>query len=89
MRITHPFHILYGREYELVEITDAWGERRASYLDEQDILRFIPVQWTDLAALDPEVELSAGEVHFLKTDLLDLSALLEQLKERPGGDEDV
>jgi hypothetical protein len=32
-QITHPFHPLHGRQYELIDMRCTWGEDRVYYYD--------------------------------------------------------
>lgn len=81
VRITHPFHPLFGREYRLIEYRRDWGRERAVFYDENEDLVAVPVDWTDLAeAADPFVSLSEGRALARPADLLALSALIEEVK---------
>jgi len=76
--VTHPFHPLFERELSQIDrrIRGTGGERVYFY-DEDSRLESIPVAWTDLAAEDPFVVVSAGRALFRVEDLLRLSALIE------------
>ena len=81
IRITHPFHPLSGREYRLVEYRRDWGREQAVFRDESDELLAIPVDWTDLTeGADAFVTLSEGRAFSRPSDLLALSALIEEVK---------
>jgi hypothetical protein len=80
VRIIHPFHPLYGREYEFVICRLNWGEERVYYRDEQGELVSIPARWTNVFPPDPVVELSGGRSWFRAADLLALAQLLDALK---------
>lgn len=82
MRITHPFHPLYGRDYEFVTCRLNWGEERVYYRDEQGELVCIPARWTSAFPSDPVVELSQGRSWFRAVDLLALAQLADTLKVR-------
>ena len=82
-RITHPFHPLHGREYELVSYRQAWGEHRIYFHEESGRLVLIPAAWTDAVAGDPFVEIAAGRSHFRLVDLLRLVDLVARLGARP------
>ena len=77
--MTHPFHPLLGREFQLVTFRQNWGEERAYFHDDSGRLSTIPLQWTTLAAPDPFVALSSGRSAFRIGDLLELSKLLARL----------
>ena len=79
--MTHPFHTLCGREYDLVTYRSNWGEDRAYFNDDQGRLRSVPVDWTSLGSGDPFVVVSAGRAAFRVTDLLDLAILIDRLQE--------
>ncbi len=76
--MTHPFHPLFDRELSLADrrIRGTGGDR-AYFWDEDGRLESLPVAWTDLAADDPFVVVSAGRAYFRAVDLLRLSALIE------------
>ena len=78
--MTHPHHPLSGREFDLVERrVRGKGGDRAYFYGDHGHLGSIPVDWTDIAAEDPFVVLSAGRALFRVEDLLRLSALIESL----------
>ncbi len=76
--MTHPFHPLFERELSPIDrrIRGTGGDRVYFY-DEDGRLESIPVAWTDLAAEDPFVVVSAGRAFFRVEDLLRLSTLIE------------
>jgi Family of unknown function (DUF5372) len=78
-RVTHPFHPLFGEKFELVESRTNWGENRVYFSDSQGNVRSISTSYTDVA-VDPFVEIAAGRSHFRFDDLVQLVALLEQLR---------
>ena len=81
LRITHPFHPLFSHEYRLVEFSRCWGREHVVFYDESDELISVPVAWTDLAeATDPFVTLSEGRALARPTDLLELCALIKEVK---------
>jgi len=75
-RITHPFHPLLGRAFDLVDYRHCWGEDRVFYLDDTRQVRCLPARWTSVVADDPFVVVSAGRSHFRVADLLDLVKLV-------------
>jgi len=80
VRITHPYHPLSGREFQLVEYRRDWGREHAVFYDENGDLVAVPVDWTDLAeAADPFVTLSEGRALGRPVDLLALRALIEEV----------
>ena len=87
--VTHPFHPLSGKIFELVTFRRNWGDERVYYQDETGSLHSLPLAWTSLAAEDPFVSLSAGRSAFRVVDLLELARrvafLIRELEE--GSDE--
>ena len=80
-QVTHPFHPLCGREFELVTYRQNWGEDRVYFHDDQGQLRAFSASWTSLAADDPFVAVSDGRSAFRVADLLELTALMTSLQE--------
>jgi hypothetical protein len=79
-RITHPFHPLFTRQYELVDLRRGWGREHAAFYDDNDDLIAVPIAWTDLAGEeDPFVVLSEGRACFRVVDLLVLVELIEDV----------
>jgi hypothetical protein len=78
--IIHPFHPLRGQPLPLIARCNNWGEPRVQYQDPlTGFLRSIPLIWTDLAPLDPFVELAAGRAILRLSDLQELARLLNTL----------
>ena len=77
--MTHPFHPLYGREFELIESTVTLGVEHAHYTSDDGTLRTILKGWTSAGAEDPFVRVAAGRSAFRVLDLLVLAALLDAL----------
>ena len=80
-RVTHPFHPLCGRDFELVTFRQNWGEDRVYFHDDNERLRAISASWTSIGATDPFVVISGGRSSFRTADLLALVALIEQSQE--------
>ncbi len=78
--MTHPFHPLFGRQFEFVSRRRNWGVDRVYYNDEQGELCSLPTAWTDVADTDPFVVVAAGRSPFRVADLLDLADLADQLR---------
>jgi hypothetical protein len=79
VRVTHPFHPLYGRDFEFVAHRHNWGEDRVHLHDENGQLFSLPAGWTDVAAPDRFVVVAAGRCPFTAEGLLaaaDLAGLL-------------
>jgi hypothetical protein len=79
-RVTHPFHPLFNREFELLEYRHCWGEERVFYLEKNTDLHSFPARWTSAVADDPLVMISAGRSMLRVDDLLELVILLQGIK---------
>lgn len=77
--MTHPFHPLSGREFELVTYKKAWGEDRVYFRDRKGRLHHMPVGWTSVEAPDPFRTLAAGSCRFRTEDLLRLADIIAGL----------
>jgi hypothetical protein len=74
--VTHPFHPLLGRTFELLTYRKTWGEDRVFFY-EGGRLRAMPASWTDAAPAAPFVSIAAGRAYFRPEDLLHLVELVE------------
>ncbi len=74
--MTHPFHPLFGREYDLIQYRHFWGQDRVVYVDESGEARSLPARWTSAVADDPVVVVSAGRSYYRVADLLELVKLV-------------
>jgi Family of unknown function (DUF5372) len=81
IRITHPFHPLYGRKLQLISRRRHWGEDRLLYPDESGRLRWIAAAWTDIEPADEFRRVAAGRAAFRTDDLLELCRMLDRLAE--------
>ena len=81
--MTHPFHPLWGVEFELIAHHNCWGENRVTFVDGEGQLRALPADWTSVVPPDPFVAVSAGRALCRPDDLLALVALLRALEEGP------
>jgi Family of unknown function (DUF5372) len=89
VQVTHPFHPLYGREFEFVEHRQNWGEDRVYLRDEDGELFSLLAGWTDVAPADPFTVIAAGRCPFTADGLLALADLIDRLRSQPGSDEAV
>jgi hypothetical protein len=87
--VTHPFHPLYGRDFEFVAYRQNWGEDRVHLHDENGQLFSLPARWTDAAAADPFVVVAAGRAPFTMAGLLALAGLVDQLRAQRDGSKAV
>ena len=88
-RVIHPFHPLFGQEFELISYSHSWGEERVSFHDQEGRLRSLPAIWTSVAAPDPFVVISAGRSLFRVKELLVLASLLRELSRSAATDQSV
>ena len=79
LRITHPFHPLKDKEFELVEHRCIFGESYLYFHDDSGLLREIPAVWTDFLKGDVFVELATGRSPLHAGTLLELAHLVERL----------
>ncbi len=80
--VTHPFHPLYGQQFEILNYRHNWGEYRVTFYETPDHVRTLPAAWTSLVPPDPSVVLAAGRAPFCVTDLLALAQLIQRIEER-------
>jgi hypothetical protein len=80
VRVTHPFHPLFGRDLEFVKRRRSWRLDRVYFHDEQGRLGCVPTEWTDLAGVDVFVVAAAGRSAFRTSDLLELVDRVERLR---------
>jgi hypothetical protein len=83
-RVNHPFHPLLGREFRVVDLRNTWGEDRVYFHDDEGRLRYMPTSWTNAAAEDPFVSVSAGRSLFRASDLPRLVDLVAGLAGETG-----
>ena len=80
--ITHPFHPLRGREFELVDSRWSWGKEWMYCADDEGRLFAVPAQWTDRAQPDPFVMVAAGRALSRFEDLVHLAELVAAVGSR-------
>src|SRR5437588_9019433 len=81
--VTHPFHPLYGQEFEILNYRHNWGEYRVTFYETPDHVRALPAAWTSIVPPDPSVVLAAGRSAFRVADLLQLSQLTRRIQDQP------
>jgi hypothetical protein len=74
--VTHPFHPLRDREWEVVTRRHNWREEQVYYHDEEGQLVALPLAWTNLAEVDLVVVMGGGRAAFRVVDLLALANLV-------------
>ena len=84
LRITHPFHPLKDKQFELVEHRCIFGESYLYFYDDTGVLREIPAVWTDFLKVDVFVELAMGRSPLHAGTLLELAHLVERLGKELG-----
>jgi hypothetical protein len=91
VRVTHPFHPLFGQEIDFVERKVHWGDDLLFYRDQCGYVTSLPTRWTSLQDEDLFPVVSAGRSHFRVTDLIDLASLITEIQSTPralkGGNE--
>ena len=80
VRITHPFHPLFGQEIYCVERRIGWGDDLLFYRDRLGYVTALPTCWTSVEPEDPVLVVSAGRSHFRVTYLIDLAALTSEIR---------
>jgi hypothetical protein len=82
VRVTHPFHPLFGRQLPCVgKRYNRYGERLLLQ-DDAGAAWSVPPQWTDLVGSDPEVVIGGGRALLRAVDLIELASLVERLSDR-------
>jgi Family of unknown function (DUF5372) len=82
--VTHPFHPLAGREFDLVVRKNNWAEDRVFFFDDDGQLTSIPAAFTDVDPPSPFAAIAAGRSAFRVEDLLALADLLKGLRPAKG-----
>lgn len=84
-KVTHPFHPLFGRTFELITHRHNWSQDRdrVYFQNEQWLLRSLRTAWSDVWPPNPVQNLAAGRTYIRVADLLQLSTLITRLKTVP------
>jgi hypothetical protein len=77
--VAHPFHPLAGQELEFVKRRKSWQLDRVYVYGTAGELVSLPVEWTDVVALDPFVVVSGGRSLFHIGGLAELADLVLRL----------
>ena len=80
VRITHPFHPLFGQEIDCVERRIGWGDDLVFYCDRLGYVTALPTRWTSVETEDAFAVVSAGRSHFRVSDLIALTTLISELQ---------
>jgi len=80
VRVTHPFHPLFGQALDVVMHRHNWGEDRVYFRDGCGHLTSLPAGWTSVVPEDAFVAVAAGRSRFRVQDLVDLAAVVRRLR---------
>ncbi len=84
--ITHPFHPLYQRHFELLSYRKSWGRQFIDFQYDNGETGAIPLTWTDAGPVDPFLTIAQGRSLFRVAELLRLVELID-LATRADADE--
>jgi hypothetical protein len=76
-RITHPFHPLYDKEFDVIDYVHDWREHRVYFYGCKEKLTSIPTSWTNFLPEDPFITASSGRSYFRVAELLQLVAVIK------------
>lgn len=80
VRVTHPFHPLFGQEFVFITVRSTWGRLRVQFYDSSGVVRSMPASWTDCGARDAFSVAAAGRSALHVDDLLALVELVAALE---------
>ena len=75
--VTHPFHPLYQRQFELLSYRKSWGRQFIDFQYDNGNTGAIPLAWTDANQADPFLTISRGRSVFRVAELLRLVELID------------
>ena len=75
--VTHPFHPLYQRQFELLSYRKSWGRQFIDFQYDNGKTGAIPLAWTDAGPADPFLTISQGRSVFRVLELLQLVELID------------
>ena len=78
-RIIHPFHPNRNIEFEIDSVRRLASECRVFFFNTKGRKSSVPLDWTDIGAVDPFVAVSAGRALFRVEDLLGLVHLIKEI----------
>jgi hypothetical protein len=82
VRVTHPFHPLFGRQLPCVgKRYNRYGKRLLLQVDDATVWS-VPPQWTDLWDPDPEAIMGGGRALVRAVDLIELASLVRRLSDK-------
>jgi uncharacterized protein DUF5372 len=86
IRITHPFHPLSGKQFDLLEHRRIYSESYLYFHDDCDEVRVIPAIWTDFGKMDAFVEMAARTSPLHARCLLELADLVQRMGRKKDAD---
>ncbi len=79
-KITHPFHPLKDKEFNVVDIREYWSKKYVIFTLNDSNSKAIPIEWTDLEPEDLFQKISNGKSLFKISDLLELYNIIQAIK---------
>ena len=79
-RVTHPFHPLYGQEFEIIKYKRIQGSDRVFFYQKDGSIGSLPLAWCDLRSPDPYLDIEGKHSPFRVEDLLKLSDIIKEVK---------
>ena len=79
-RVTHPFHPLYGQEYEIIECKQIQARDRVFFNQKDGSKGSLPLAWCDLRPPDPYLDIEGKHSPFRVEDLLKLSDIIKEVR---------
>jgi Family of unknown function (DUF5372) len=77
-RVVHPFHPLFGQEFEVLSGREGRPEDRLYFEHADGRPASIPKHFTDLGPIEPVVVMGRGACLFRVADLLELCSMIER-----------
>jgi hypothetical protein len=75
--VSHPFHPLYQRQFELLSYRKSWGREFIDFQYDNGKTGANPLAWTDADQADPYLTISQGRSVFRVLELLQLVELID------------
>ena len=75
--VSHPFHPLYQRQFELLSYRKSWGRQFIDFQYDNGKTGAIPLAWTDADQADPFLTISQSRSVFRVPELLQLVELID------------
>ena len=79
-QVTHPFHPLNGKKFEIIKCRHGWGKERVWFYKQNGTVGTLPLAWTNLRSPDPYLDMEGEHSPFRIEDLLQLSDLIKEIK---------